>query len=225
LTDLPSPVAVAFAPSRVRGIVFDLDGTLVDSYDAIADAANHALDSLGIAPRPVEEIRRLVGRGLEDLLGHWIDEVRLEPAVRAFRKRYAEICLAKTRLLPRVAPSLRRLREAGLPLAVASNKPARFGERILDGFGLLELFACVQGPDRAGSTKPEPTMIRECLRAMELHPGAGLYVGDMLLDIESGSRAGVPVVLVRGGSSGDDELDRSDAPVVADLAELADRLT
>ena len=193
-------------PSLVRGLVFDLDGTLVDSYRAIAESLNHARAGFDLPPLSDDEVRRNVGHGLEALVADLVGPGRVEEGVRRFRERYAEAYRDGTVALPGVRETLRALAERGYALSVASNKPARFGEPILEHLGMLPFVSAVEGPDRAGTTKPEPTMLRRCLSAMGIDASSGAYVGDMVLDVESAARAGLPVVLVCGGSSPEAEL-------------------
>ncbi len=187
--------------NRVRGIVFDLDGTLVDSYDAITASLNHARRRFDLPDLPEAEVRLHVGRGLEALIADLLGPEQVAEGVELFRRRYASVYLERTQVLPEVPGTLERLKSDGYRMAVASNKPARFTGPILERFGLLGLFDTVAGPDTAGSTKPDPSMIRACLAAMEVRSAEAVYVGDMVLDAESGRRAGVPVLLVDGGSS------------------------
>ena len=187
-------------PRAIRGIVFDLDGTLVDSYEPIAESLNHARAQVGRPALALEIVRQRVGRGLETLIAELVGPEHVDAGVRAFRERYAEVH-ERTRILPGVRPTLRRLAERGLRMTVASNKPARFGEAIVRRLGLAPYLLDVEGPDRAGVTKPDPLLIRRCLCSMELEPHQVVYVGDMVLDVESAARADVPVVLVAGGSS------------------------
>lgn len=184
----------------IRGIVFDLDGTLVDSYEPIAESLNHARAQAGRPALAIETVRASVGRGLETLIAEHVGAEHVETGVRAFRERYAEV-YDRTRILPGVRPTLRRLAERGLSMTVASNKPARFGEAIVRRLGLAPYICDVEGPDRAGVTKPDPLLIRRCLRSMRLAPEQAVYVGDMVLDVESAARAGLRVILVAGGSS------------------------
>ena len=159
-----------------------------------------------LAPLPTDQVRRSVGHGLEALVADLVGPSRVDDAVRLFRERYAEIFLERTTLLPGVLETVRELARRGFRITVASNKPARFGEPILEHLGLLSFVTRVEGPDRAGSTKPEPTMLRRCLEAMRIDRAAGAYVGDMVLDVESAVRAGIPAVLVCGGSSSESDL-------------------
>jgi phosphoglycolate phosphatase len=207
----------------VRGIVLDLDGTLVDSFSAISESLNHARRKFGLPPLSLTEVRQHVGRGLEVLIKELVGAQRIEPGVRLFRERYAEV-FRRTSALPGALDSLRVLRRHGYRLSVASNKPARFSEPILDDLGMLPLLDGVQGPDLAGTTKPEPTMVHNCLSAMGLSARQGLYVGDMVLDVKTAASAGLPVVLVGGGASEETELRATGEKFLHSVAELADLL-
>jgi len=205
-------------------VVFDLDGTLVDSYDAIAASLNHARAEFGLTALPGTTVRRVVGRGLESLIAEQIGPQHVERGVRLFREHYATVFRAMTRALPGVRRTLGALHQSGYAMTVASNKPARFSAPILRGVGLLEYLVTVQGPDLAGTTKPEPTMVHNCLRAMRVEPEQALYVGDMVLDVETAARAGLPVVLVCGGSSTREALCDTGQRVLGSLDELPDLL-
>jgi 2-phosphoglycolate phosphatase len=200
--------------------VFDLDGTLVDSYAAITESVNAARSALGFEPMEEAEVRRHVGRGLEHLMEELVGPEHVEQGVRVFRERYAQVYREGTRARPGAVMTLRELRRRGFRLAVASNKPARFSELILKDLGMLEHLATVQGPDRAGSTKPEPTMIRLCLEAMGVRPEEAAYVGDMTLDVETAAEAGVPVILVPGGSTPEAELRSTGHRILGSLRQL-----
>ena len=207
-------------PSGIQGLVFDLDGTLVDSYGAIGESLNHARRSFGHAPLSDAEVRQAVGHGLESLIADSLGEEHVAEGVRLFRERYAEVYAGATHLLPGVADGLAALGERGLPMTVASNKPARFGRAIVESLEIAHHFVDVLGPDVVGTTKPEPTMIRRCLELMAVAPEQALYVGDMVLDVESGRRAGVHVALVEGGSAGRDQLLQTGLPVFSSLTGL-----
>ena len=207
-------------PVALKGIVFDLDGTLVDSYRAIWLSLNYAREGFGLPPLAQEEVRSQVGRGLEQLIADLVGPQRVEAGVARFRLRYAEVYAEHTHSLPGVSGVLARLHSRGLRMAVASNKPAKFGGPILQSLGLLQYFDHVDGPDLAGSTKPEPTMIRRCLAAIEQPAEAALYVGDMPLDVESGRRAGLAVLLVATGSSPAETLLQTGCPVIERFEQL-----
>ena len=208
----------------MRGLVFDLDGTLVDSYGAIAESLNVARAAFGLPALAEGDVRRLVGRGLESLLESQVGPARLDEAVRRFRERYAEVGVAGTRALPGVGPGLERLSTHGYRMGVATNKPARFARPILDALGLARWFGCIVGPDTAGATKPDPALLRHCLGALGVEAVDTHYIGDMVLDVETADRAGVRILLVQGGSSSDAELHATGRPVFASFDALVARL-
>jgi phosphoglycolate phosphatase len=208
----------------VRGVVFDLDGTLVDSYAAIAESLNAARAAFGMGPLAETAVRGLVGHGLESLLESQVGRERVPAAVRTFRERYARIGVARTTALPGVAAGLRALAEHGYRLAVATNKPAAFAGPILAALDLSRWFSCIVGPDLVGTTKPDPRMLHHCLRVLDVPPEHALYVGDMALDVETADRAGVAVVLVCGGSSSPEELRSTGRPTVPSFDALVRRL-
>ena len=205
---------------RVRGVVFDLDGTLIDGYRGIASALNAARSAFGLPVLPLDEVRARVGRGLPQLMIDLVGEGRAADGVEIFRRVYDRICEEETRLMPDVELTLLSLKERGLRMSVASNKPASYSNRILDHLDISDLFDAVEGPDTAGTAKPDPSMIRACVAAMRIQVEEAVYVGDMTLDAEAGARAGVPVILVAGGSSSAALLQATGCPVLPALKDL-----
>lgn len=208
----------------IRAVVFDLDGTLVDSYRPITTSLNHARAHWDLPPLTEQRVRRRVGHGLEVLVAQEVGADRVTDGVRLFREKYAEIFADETRPLAGAFDTVRELHEKGYSLAVASNKPARFSRAILEHLDMLRFMTYVAGPDTAGSTKPEPAMIRSCLEAMRSTTAETIYVGDMVLDVESGRRAGLTVVLVAGGSASPEELRSTGCPILERLGRLSDEL-
>jgi phosphoglycolate phosphatase len=189
-------------------IVFDLDGTLIDGYAAIADALAYAMERLGETPLPYGRVRAMVGHGLEQLLVQAVGQERAAEGVRLFRERYAEVAVSRTHLLPGVADTVAALAGEGLAMAVASNKPARFSRLILEANGLAAAFLAVAGPDEATPPKPDPTMLRRILEEAGAEAADTVVVGDMEVDEEFGRAAGARVVLIPSGSRSREELSR-----------------
>jgi len=181
-------------------VVFDLDGTLIDGYAAIADSLEFAMLRMGFLPLPPGEVRRMVGEGLERLLEKAVGSARAEDGVRLFRERYPEVAVSMTELMPGVRETLEELELAGWRMAVASNKPARFSKMILDANAISGYFVTVGGPDGEVPPKPDPVMLRRILAHAGVTPAEAVVVGDMEIDAQFARAVGCPIVLIPGGS-------------------------
>jgi phosphoglycolate phosphatase len=168
--------------SRVRGIVFDLDGTLVDGFQGITTAVNAARAAARLAPLSRDAVTTRVGRGLEDLLASTLPEGELARGLVVFRETYDRVCESESAAMPGAAEVLPDLAARGYRLAVASNKLASFSIRILRSLALAPSFDAIHGPDSAGRPKPDPAMIEACLVAMRVPRSDAVYVGDMTLE-------------------------------------------
>ena len=203
-----------------RGVVFDLDGTLVDGYLGITTGVNAARAAFSLPALTVDDVRGRVGLGLPHLMEDVVGPERAVAGAAIFRAVYDRVCEDQTRPVPALADTLLGLAARGVRMSVASNKPAAYSIRILERLGVRPHFDAVEGPETAGATKPDPAMIRACLRAMRIDSQEALYVGDMTIDALAGAQAGVAVVLVAGGSSTAAELAATGCPVLSSLAEL-----
>ncbi len=194
--------------SRPAFVVFDLDGTLIDGYAAIADALAYAMRRLGAPELPASEVRGMVGHGLERLLEKAVGADRAADGVRLFRERYPEVAVPKSHLLPGVAGVLEALEVRGHPMAVASNKPSAFSRMILEARGVAGRFRDVAGPDAATPAKPDPAMLVRLMEQAGASPLETAVVGDMEVDFEFARAAGCRVALIPGGSRTREELSR-----------------
>jgi phosphoglycolate phosphatase len=182
-----------------RAVLFDFDGTLGDSYQAITASVNHVRASHGLPPLDEAEVRPHVGRGPASLLAHTAGNSTPEDLAR-YRSHHPSVLFSGTRLLPGAAEALGALHEAGKLLAVCSNKPVAFTRQLLDHFRLLPLLDAVLGPEDVQRPKPAPDMLLAALARLQVPPGQALYVGDMVVDIETARAAGVRVWVVPTGS-------------------------
>ena len=206
-------------------IVFDLDGTLIDGYAAITDALGFAMESFGEKPFPLAHVREMVGHGLEVLLEEAVGKERAAEGVRLFRERYAQVAVAKTRLMPEVPEVLGTLAARGHTMAVASNKPARFSRLILEACGVAGHLLAIGGPDAGTPAKPDPAMLRELMSVAGMEPAETVVVGDTEVDFELARAGGCRVALVPGGSRSVEELKKIPADVLLSrFAELPDWL-
>jgi phosphoglycolate phosphatase len=195
----------------ITTLLFDLDGTLVDSYGPITASLNAARAAFGLPPKTEKAVRREVGRGLEVLIEENLGAGRVEDGVAVFRQTYRTVFREGTRLLPGVAPTLAELARRAYRMAVTSNKPAYFTREIVAGCGLGSLFRAVYGPEMVTHPKPDPEMLHRAIEDLGSRREESAYVGDMVLDIESAHRAGLPVFLVASGGSTVEELQRAGA--------------
>jgi phosphoglycolate phosphatase len=176
-------------------LIFDLDGTLIDSVGDIADSLNEVLARHGLPTHDDAAVARMVGSGVRELVrralpaNHPLDEI-----VGEYRAHYSARPIGRTVLYPGVKETL-----AALPMrkAVATNKPGALARRILDELGVVRQFVAVLGEDDVGRTKPDPLIV-ERLRG-ETPRERTLYVGDSPVDAATARNAGVPLALVTYG--------------------------
>lgn len=183
----------------IKLLIFDLDGTLVNSFGAIHDSLTHAMNALGRPPWNLETTKRHVGWGLAHLIACAVGDELVEQGVGLFRQHYAQHFLEKTHLLSGVGPVLHQMHQEGFTLAIASNKPSRFTREIMKHFKLHQLFHSILGPEDVSHPKPHPEMLEKITQSAGISTKETLYVGDMPLDLETAKNAGVEAVLVATG--------------------------
>ena len=192
---------------RYRAVLFDLDGTLVDSYAALAEAVNHARRAEGLDDLSASRIRGLVGDGVEKLLERAFDGSAVpRGAKHAFESRYDEVCCQESKVLDDVESTLDALASRGVEMAVCTNKPTVFSKKILDFLELSRYFRAIVGPDVAGARKPEARHLLVTLEAVRCAPEETLFVGDMPIDVRAARNSGVDVAVVPTGSSTREQL-------------------
>lgn len=183
-------------------VVFDLDGTLVDSKRDLADAANALVAELGGRALPVDRIAEMVGEGAALLVRRALTAAELDPdiphALARFLELYDERLLRHTDLYPGMRETLHAL--AGrATLSVLTNKPSRAAERILEGVRVRGLFRDVGGGDTPFGRKPDPAGLHHLMAIAGATPASTLLVGDSRIDLETARRAGTRICLARYG--------------------------
>ncbi len=194
-------------PFRVRAVLFDLDGTLLDTIHDLGEAANRMLAELARPQRSIEEIRSFVGKGIPHLVlrcmteGSEASEAEIATAVEVFRRHYAAVNGSRTRVYPGVIDTLEGLRERGLGLAVVTNKAEAFTRPLLDRMGLADYFAAIVCGDTLTVRKPDPAVLRHACALLGTEPAHALMIGDSINDAGAARAAGMPVLLVTYGYS------------------------
>lgn len=213
-------------------IVFDLDGTLVDTAEDLSASLNHALGHLGRPPVPPESVRAMVGQGARRLLERGLAASGastfelVEAGVGPFLDHYAANIARHSRPFEHVEAVLGSLRADGRRLAICTNKPERLTHLLLDALGWTGWFGAVLGADSRPWRKPDPRHLLDSVAAAG--GGRAAFVGDSRTDAETARNAGVPLVLVSFGYSvepvetlGADRLIHRFADLPDALAELA----
>ncbi len=185
----------------VSCILFDLDGTLVDSRADLVLGVNLARRDLGLAPLAEERVVSFVGEGMRNLVARALPECpeRLDDAVELTRLHYSQHLLDHTRPYPGVKLALAELRGLGYALGVVTNKPQEFSEAVLNGLGLAEFFRAVVGGGVCPQLKPDPAPLRLALEQCGAGAAGSWMAGDHFTDLESGRRAGLKCCFCRYG--------------------------
>lgn len=183
-------------------LVFDLDGTLIDSAADISAALRRVLARLGRRPVTHEKVVASIGSGVRKLIERTSDPPH-EPVVEAFLEEYAAHLLDRTRLYPGVAETLAVLPGRKL---VLSNKPERLCRQIVQGLGIAAHFEAVYGGDSFPTRKPDPAVFRAAARGAR----QALMVGDSRVDLETARAAGARMCAVLYGYAQPEELDGAD---------------
>jgi phosphoglycolate phosphatase len=199
--------------SRVaRAVLFDLDGTLVDTAPAIARAVNRSLNDRGMDAQPEEVVRGWIGGGMETLLRRTLqafalpedDRTALAELVAGFRVHYRS-CLAEgAEPYPGMRELLHELRADGCRLALVTNKPREFAVPLLRALDLDGFFGILLCGDDLPTQKPDPLPLLTALRALAVEPAGSWMIGDSIADVLAAERAGVSSVLMAHGYGSSD---------------------
>lgn len=185
--------------TAVELLIFDLDGTLIESKWDIASSVNLTLAELSLPERPAEEIFGFVGDGVKKLLRLSVGDgsrTSFEDALKVFRRHYLAHCLDRTTFYPGIEPMLRHF--AHKQKAVATNKSIEYTHLILNGLG-AQHFTYLVGGDNGFGLKPEPGMLLHILEQLNVSKDQAVLVGDSTNDIDGGHNAGIRVCAVGYG--------------------------
>ncbi len=188
---------------RIRAVLFDMDGTLLDSAPDFIAVCQAMRAARGMAPVEAAKIRTVVSGGARAMVCSAFDIEADDPAFAALRdeflERYQQHCAVLTRPFAGISELLDDLERARLRWGVATNKPLRYAEPIMQALGLAERAAVLVCPEHVSRSKPDPEMITLACRQLGLEPAQVLYIGDDARDIEAGRAAGTRTAAVRYG--------------------------
>jgi phosphoglycolate phosphatase len=209
-------------------LIFDLDGTLVDSRLDLANSVNAARSHMGMPPLPNERVYTYVGNGAPVLirraLGDQATEAEVQEALEYFLEYYSEHDLDQTVLYPGVRESLDRLAEAGKQMAVLTNKPVRMSRSIVDGLGVGGHFFRVYGGNSFEFKKPNPIGVETLLAETGVPRAAALMVGDSSVDVATARNAGISCCGVTYGFQPESLANPAPEILVDRMTDLVDRL-
>lgn len=211
----------------IAAVLFDLDGTLVDSAPDIASAINTVMADDGLAPLDVTKVRTLIGEGIRRLVEKaYIFQNRqlavgdLDIRTAQFAGTYEMNIAVATRAYTGVEAGLEELRQCGVKIAVVSNKAQHLTDRLLRSLGLFHRFDFVMGARDDIAKKPAPDMLQFALRNVSAGTGTAIFVGDSIADVDAARAANLPCLLIEGGYTIEPAARLGAWKTVADFASL-----
>lgn len=187
-------------------VVFDLDGTLIDTAPDLVDTLNAILDRKGLSPIPFAHARPMIGGGARRMIeralaaeGLTLPRPEIDRLFADFIDRYAAHIADRSRPFPGLEGALDDIALRGAALAVCTNKLEGLSIRLLDALGLTSRFAAICGPDTFGVQKPDPEILTRTIERAGGHPTRAVMVGDSAIDINAARAANIPVVAVDFG--------------------------
>ncbi len=180
---------------NIKNIIFDLDGTLIDSSEGVVEAVNYSLQQMGQPAQPPEAIKRFIGYPLRDMYAHFND-VSYDELHRHFQIKAAETIVASTIILPGVQEVLYHLKGGGYRLAIATTKIRKHVELIVRKFHWEDIFTTWTGGDEVPNVKPAPDIMLLSLERLQANPSETIVVGDTENDILAAKTVPLKVIAV-----------------------------
>ncbi|MDK2868224.1 MAG: phosphoglycolate phosphatase [Clostridiales bacterium] len=186
----------------INTVIFDLDGTLLNTLEDLADSVNAALTAEGFPVRTLEEIRTFVGNGAERLIrrsvGGNADEMTVQKVLGVYKAHYDRNCQNKTALYPGISELLERLKAEGYKMAIVTNKHQEAVKPLYEAY-FEELIDVAIGQQEAYRKKPDPDAVFLAVQALDADRERAVYIGDSEVDLETANRASLPCFLVTWG--------------------------
>lgn len=209
-------------------LIFDLDGTLLNTITDLGKACNYALETMGFATHPIQAYAYMVGNGVRNLMKKAqqdADEETIDKLLEHFKTYYNEHCLDTTKPYPGITELLETLQGKGVAVAVASNKYQEATEKIVKGCFPNINFEAIEGQIEGRNRKPDPSIIFSILEKKPVGKRNVLYIGDSGVDVECAKRAGVESIGVSWGFRPVAELKRANVDfIVSHPREILDHL-
>ena len=187
---------------KITTVVFDLDGTLLNSLEDLADSTNYALRQFGYPERTLEEVRRFVGNGVGKLIERAVpdgtDNSRFEEVLGCFKRHYVGHCMVKTAPYPGIMPLLETLKRKGYKTAIVSNKLQGGVDELYQHY-FADTVQVAVGERPGVRRKPAPDMVELALDALGAKKEEAVYVGDSDVDVATAAAAGLPCLSVLWG--------------------------
>jgi phosphoglycolate phosphatase len=205
--------------NKMKAVLFDLDGTIINSFEGIAKSVQYALQKCGIVVEDLEQLRCFIGPPIMESFQKWygFSYEQAAEATAYYRERYRPIGLLECELYPGVEACIRELKEDGLLVGLASSKPETFCRQILDNFHLLDLFDEVVGSSMDGRIETKEQVLQEVLRRWSEIPREEMcLVGDTLFDLNGAKQIGIDCIAVRYGFGDAEEMKKNGAVAICD---------
>ncbi|MFH1411342.1 MAG: HAD family hydrolase [Candidatus Omnitrophota bacterium] len=185
----------------IEVVIFDLDGTLVNAYAAITKSFNFVMKKMGYPQKKNGIIKKAVGWGDKKLLEPFVSDRDFEKALKMYRQHHVKSLKEYAKIKKTNLKLLKILKEKGIKLAIATNRPSKFSKILLKSLKIDKFFDFMLCGDEVKNGKPHPEMLMKILKHFKVNNKQAIYVGDMTIDAIAGKRAGINTVIVLGGSS------------------------
>ncbi len=200
-----------------------MDGTLVDSFQAIYLSFYHVYESMGLRPLSYDQVRKEIGLGLGRTFADLLGKDKVAQALRLLDEKYCQVLRDHTFLLPGAREVLETLHRRGVKMAIATNKIGRYSRKIFENLGLTSAFSAILGDQDVLQNKPHPEMVFRAIEKMGVKKEEVVMVGDSLVDLETARNAGLPAFAIASGTTPRQELEK--AMPFRMLEKLTDLLT
>ena len=200
----------------IKAVIFDLDGTLLDTLEDLANACNYALKSCGFKIHHVKDYTRFVGNGRYKLIERIVpskDKEVINKVLRLFDEYYGQHMVDMTKPYDGIIEMINKLKEKSVKIAVVSNKPHEFAEDVVRRY-FGDAFEITYGQRPNHPTKPDPKTVYEVIESLNVKKEECIYVGDSDVDVNTAKNAGVKSVGVSWGFRGEGELREAGADYI-----------